>query len=283
MDGDLLIQGPQVLDAPALMEQAVPLIRTLGPAQLSKLFQDIIPSQLRPPVFFLDSLDDKQRHTVFLACVLVFVLSLGKVVPRVFQLEAVLGALSGRDGIIASGTGSGKTLVMIILLLLCPTELCVLIVPLKRLQQAQLEAFNSYAIKTVVVNEDTSDDPVLWNVRFIPLNKIITCLEVLTIQDIGSGIYPNIITTMEQLGIFDGHMTRFGKLLRARDRKFITSIKRLEIDELHTVYTAGIPKHGQPAFRPAYGRFDVIRLLFPKTTTVLGFSATLPPLHSTGS
>ena len=39
----------------------------------------------------------------------------------------------------------------------------------------------------------------------------------------------------------------------------------------------GFPKHRQPAFRPAYGKFDSVRLLFPKATTILAFSATLPP------
>jgi superfamily II DNA/RNA helicase len=80
---------------------------------------------------------------------------------------------------------------------------------------------------------------------------------------------------MEQLGMHDGHMTRFGSILR--DRKFTKRVKRVFIDEAQNVYTAGIPKHGQPAFHPAYGRFNTVRLLFPKATSVLAFSATLPP------
>ena len=110
----------------------------------------------------MESLAGHQRHNILLACVLVYLLSSGNAVPRVFQLQAVLGSFAG-DGII--GTGSGKPLIMIILLLLHPTELCILIVPLKRLQQAQLAAFTTFCINTVVINEDTSDDPVLRNVR----------------------------------------------------------------------------------------------------------------------
>ena len=83
-----------------------------------------------------------------------------------FQLEAVLGSLAG-NGIIPAGTGSGKTLIMIILLLLRPANLCILIVPLKRLQLAHLEAFNLYGINTVVINEDTSVEPALWQVSNI--------------------------------------------------------------------------------------------------------------------
>ena len=82
---------------------------------------------------------------------------------------------------------------------------------------------------------------------------------------------------MEQLGIFSGHMTKLGRLLRLRDRKFIKRIKYIHIDEVQTVQTCGIAKYGQTAFRPSYGRFDTYRLLFPKETIVMAYSAPLPP------
>jgi len=130
MDGDTVTQAwafiPQYF-----LQTAIPLIRSMALKELAQLFQDLVPSQRQPSDYFLGSLDNTERHTVFLACTLVFLLSHGKVVPWEFQLEAVLGALSSHDGIIASGTGSGKTLIMIMLLLLRPAELCVLIVPLK--------------------------------------------------------------------------------------------------------------------------------------------------------
>jgi len=82
---------------------------------------------------------------------------------------------------------------------------------------------------------------------------------------------------MESMGKHDGHFSKFALILRNRDHKFVNRIKRVQVDEAQTIYTAGIAKHHQPAFRPAYGNFDTIRLLFPKTTTVMAFSATLPP------
>jgi hypothetical protein len=82
---------------------------------------------------------------------------------------------------------------------------------------------------------------------------------------------------MEQFGIFDGHMTRFAKLLRSPDRQFVNTFTLIFVDEVQTTYTAGMAKHGQPAFRPSYGRFDTYRTLFRKSTAVIGFSATLPP------
>jgi superfamily II DNA helicase RecQ len=82
---------------------------------------------------------------------------------------------------------------------------------------------------------------------------------------------------MEQLGKHEGHLTRFGTILRTPDRRYIKRVKMIFIDKAQTVYTAGIAKHGQAAFRPAYGHFDGICLLFPKSTSVLAFSATMPP------
>jgi superfamily II DNA helicase RecQ len=81
---------------------------------------------------------------------------------------------------------------------------------------------------------------------------------------------------MESMGKHDGHYSKFATLLRKPDRKFVSRVARLQLDEAQNIYTAGIPKHNQPAFRPAYGNFDALRLLFPKTTTVTAFSATFP-------
>jgi superfamily II DNA helicase RecQ len=96
-------------------------------------------------------------------------------------------------------------------------------------------------------------------------------------QKIKDGEYRVFVITMEQLGVLDGHMTRFARLLHLSNKKFVNTIKIVHIDELQTIWAAGIAKYGQPAFCPAYGRFNVFRLLFQKSTTVLGFSTTLPP------
>jgi len=96
-------------------------------------------------------------------------------------------------------------------------------------------------------------------------------------QKIVDGHFQNIITTMESMGKHDGHFGKFALILRNRDRKFVNCIKQLQIDEAQTIYTAGIAKHNQPPFQPAYSKFDVIQLLFPKTTTVMAFSAMFPP------
>ncbi|KAG2353568.1 hypothetical protein BDR07DRAFT_1309106, partial [Suillus spraguei] len=68
------------------------------------------------------------------ACLTVYVLTSTVIVPRQFQLEAVLATLNGRDSVITAGTGSGKTLCIIIPILLRPGTVSITISPLKRLQ-----------------------------------------------------------------------------------------------------------------------------------------------------
>ena len=88
-----------------------------------------------------------------------------KLVPWEFQLEATIAIMSGRDSLIDVGTGYGKTLCVIIFCLLNPESLYVIFFPLERLQAVQVLEFECYGIKTLVINEDTPNDPDLWKVR----------------------------------------------------------------------------------------------------------------------
>jgi superfamily II DNA helicase RecQ len=92
----------------------------------------------------------------------------------------------------------------------------------------------------------------------------------------GAAYCQHWLVTMEQLVFHKGHLPRLGKLIR-QDRKLSSQVQTLNIDEAHTIYTAGMKKHGQPAYRPAYGMIDTVRLLFSKKISVSALSATLPP------
>jgi ATP-dependent helicase YprA (DUF1998 family) len=94
--------------------------------------------QERLPNEYIETLGDKDRTDALRACLLVYVLTATTIVPRQFQLEAILATLNGRDIVITAGTGSGKTLCLIIPILLRPDTISMTISPLKRLQNMQV-------------------------------------------------------------------------------------------------------------------------------------------------
>jgi superfamily II DNA helicase RecQ len=76
------------------------------------------------------------------------------------------------------------------------------------------------------------------------------------------------------LQAFGGHLPRLAQVLR--HSQFSKLVKRTHVDEAHSIYTAGIPLYGQPAFRPAWGHLGQLRLLLPKNTPFQALSGTLP-------
>ena len=150
----------QELSGPATKK----LVMAMDPSRLSDLARLLIAPDQLPGDAFLNALDASLRAEVLRALLVVFFLSHGKVIPREFQLEAVAGALSGQDGLITAATGSGKTLIMAMLALLRPNDRFILIVPLKRLQKSQTAEFDMYGVTSVIINEDTPENPELWEV-----------------------------------------------------------------------------------------------------------------------
>jgi len=69
---------------------------------------------------WVNSLEPVPYLNALRACLLVFSVSDGRVVPRKFQLIAGLAAYEQKHAIINTGTGSGKTLSMVIPLLMDP-------------------------------------------------------------------------------------------------------------------------------------------------------------------
>jgi superfamily II DNA helicase RecQ len=74
----------------------------------------------------------------------------------------------------------------------------------------------------------------------------------------------------------NGHLPRLARSIR-QDRSFTRKIHRVHVDEAHNIYTAGLARHGEEAFRPAYGKLGQFRILLPKGTPFQALSATLPP------
>lgn len=51
----------------------------------------------------------------------------------------------------------------------------------------------------------------------------------------------------------------------------------VHVDEAHNIFTAGLPHHGEDAFRPAYGRLDEFRAILSDSVVFQALSATFPP------
>ena len=62
-----------------------------------------------------------------------------------------------------------------------------------------------------------------------------------------------------------------------RTLAFQKIISRINIDEAHSFYTAGLSLYGSPAFRPAWGKLADLKRILRQTTPWHLFSATFPP------
>ena len=88
-------------------------IHNLSGNQLLSKFQNICSSK-RPGLDFMDKLGDSERDTVHKCCLLLSTVTVGKKIPREFQLEATLALCASQDSLIHAATGSGKTLCMVL-------------------------------------------------------------------------------------------------------------------------------------------------------------------------
>ncbi|KAF8149567.1 P-loop containing nucleoside triphosphate hydrolase protein, partial [Crassisporium funariophilum] len=219
-----------------------------------------IPQELAPSSLFWETYSQEQRTTGLRACLLLWVVTSGRIAPREFQLQATLSLFSGNDCLVDVGTGYGKTLCMILPCLLAPNTISMVVSPLKRLQALQVREFELYGIKTVAINEDT---PIyLFDIRIM--------------QDISQGAYSAILVQPEQLFMHQGHMPRLARMI-ATQRQFRQKIKILHVDEAHFIYSAGMPHYGLAAFRPSWARLGELRVKLRKDLTVQALSGTQPP------
>jgi hypothetical protein len=60
---------------------------------------DLIPLELMPSATFFEALSPHERTEALKACLIIFIISDSKKVPRQFQLTASLASLAGRDSL----------------------------------------------------------------------------------------------------------------------------------------------------------------------------------------
>jgi replicative superfamily II helicase len=122
----------------------------------------------RLPMAFIDTLDEDDKAICYRAALICYSVTSSTQVPREMQLQVVLANQNGKDCIVSSGTGTGKTLPIALNALLddLGRRLMTLVLsPLKRLQMTQESDFKSrYGIQVVVINEDTPREDAWWAV-----------------------------------------------------------------------------------------------------------------------
>ncbi|KAJ6587815.1 hypothetical protein B0H10DRAFT_1725196, partial [Mycena sp. CBHHK59/15] len=86
--------------------------------------------------------------------------------PTELQILAAVAVQQGKDLVVHSGTGTGKTLAMIILVLLLPKDAVVITIsPLWLIQDNhQVSEFSKYGITSIAINCYTPHDAALWKV-----------------------------------------------------------------------------------------------------------------------
>ncbi|KAF5335284.1 hypothetical protein D9611_011743 [Ephemerocybe angulata] len=179
----------------------------------------------------------------------------GRISPKEFQLDSALALLSGKDSEVDAGTGSGKTICMILPALLSG-GLSIIVSPLKTVQEGQVKELARFGVRAFAVNEDTSKDPKVW-------------------QDVWALKYTVLIVQPEQLSMHQGHFSRLARIIN--NKKFSKHIRLVHVDEAHFIHLAGIKRHGRPAFRPAWGNLGPFRLKLSKHVRFQSLSGTQPP------
>ncbi|KAH8993095.1 P-loop containing nucleoside triphosphate hydrolase protein [Lactarius deliciosus] len=232
-------------------------IQDLPEDMLHSTYETLVPSERRLPATFWAQYDEEKQSIGLRACLLLWVISNFEVLPREFQVTAMIAIMSGQDSLIDVGTGAGKTLCMILPCLLSPDTIAIIFLPLKHLQSVQVLSFARYGIKAIAINEDTPNDPDLW-------------------QSIRDAEYSVLLVQPEQLCMTNGHLPRLARLV-AEDRQFLRRVQRLHVDEAHFIYTAGLKHYGLPAFRPAWGRLGEFRIKIGKQVPMQALSGTQLP------
>ncbi|KAI0315752.1 P-loop containing nucleoside triphosphate hydrolase protein [Amylostereum chailletii] len=214
----------------------------LPDSQIEHSAEGLLSTQLDPLREFLASLPPWDSVGALRACILLFIVTDGEMDPRQMQLEAVIPLAAGHNSLVDVGTGSRKTLCMVLAVLLDLGGVSLVISPLKWLQINQVREFQRYAIRVM-----------------------------------NTGHYSVIIVAPESLDSTCGNNPRIGQLIRDNKEPFKRKIQQVLVDEGHFVHTAGTDLYGLKAYRPAYGHLGSLRVWLATGMPIQVLSGTLPP------
>ena len=121
-------------------------IRALNNNDITGYAYKLISDEQLPSYDFLSSLSASDCAIALRVCLLVYAVTHGNIIPCAFQLQASLETVHGCDSVIIAATGHGKTLCIVIPLLLCSGSTTITVSPLKCLQMMQVVIFHYFAV-----------------------------------------------------------------------------------------------------------------------------------------
>ncbi|KAK6985173.1 Werner syndrome ATP-dependent helicase [Favolaschia claudopus] len=205
---------------------------------------------------FMATLTPAERLIALEAFLCLDIASKGKMAPRELQIRSAIAARQGKDLIVRSGTGTGKTLAMILPVLMLPKgSVVITVAPLRLIQDNHVSEFSKYGITSVAINSYT------------PYYSRILAVDQKTLQ----------ISPLYRLscGPYKGHIPKFATLVH--DPAWAKKIHLLQIDEAHFIASTGQGQGDESAFRPAFSDLGQrLRVHLPSTTPCAAFSATMP-------
>ncbi|KAE8218086.1 hypothetical protein CF319_g7966 [Tilletia indica] len=195
--------------------------------------------------------------------------------PKDWQVEACYRILAGWDGIVAAGTGTGKSLIWLLATLASTKSTFLVITPLKAIQSEQVRNLRNLGMRAVALNENTlraaAPRTMIGRVRHKrgrPARRDV-------LADIVRGKVRVVFSSPETLL----RNLRVSKLIYTS--VWAKSLAGIFVDEAHVVYDwgrhqmKGRGKETAP-FRPEYGKLGLVRARFGSNIPVLALSATLP-------
>ncbi|KAL9936102.1 hypothetical protein V8E36_004944 [Tilletia maclaganii] len=173
------------------------------------------------------------------------------ITPKDWQMRGAYLAASGWDGLIAAGTGAGKSMLWILLSLLLSDANFLIITP--KLRKLKISA--------VAINADTLKKPQRSRSKK-------AAPDVLSLIEHGNA---RVIFAAPETLISNPKVAR-----TLCEGSWADKLQALIIDEAHTIYDWGIvAKKGSGPFRPSFGRIELLRAWFRDNIPVLAVSATL--------
>lgn len=174
----------QRFDLPESLKAELQDVYELSENDLASTARQLLPAaSLETLLVYIATLSAHDQAVALRATLLLQVVSQKSKIPRTMQLECVRAIMARQDSLVTAGTGSGKTIAMLLAVLLDPLSITLVVSPLIRLQinqvslfplyfcgyhtetsGSQVADFAQYGVRAQCVNSDTSDDEDLWKV-----------------------------------------------------------------------------------------------------------------------